>query len=216
MANARKKLSLILKQDLLLEAGYRCGNPRCPVIMAVHLLEDHHIIHVEEGGKDEISNLLALCPNCHTLYHHGNITREAIRHWKGMLLALNHAFDRESLDLLLYLHRTQGNTIAYRGDGVLRFARLIAADLVALTVNQVNHEDVFEQDVDLRGPMRLVGRFTTTSHQVGLTEKGRMLLDAWRSGDAARYQTMISTPPWNAEELKQPAGAGTLPPTSTQ
>lgn len=90
----RKKLALPQKHDLLMEAGYRCGNPRCPVILVVHILEDHHIVHVSDGGGNQPSNLLALCPNCHTLYHHGQINREAIRHWKGLLLALNHAFDR--------------------------------------------------------------------------------------------------------------------------
>jgi 5-methylcytosine-specific restriction endonuclease McrA len=87
--SARKKLSPVIKRQLLMEAGYRCGNPRCTVILAVHILEDHHIKYVSEGGGDELSNLLALCPNCHTLYHHGEIPHEAIRHWKGMLLSMN-------------------------------------------------------------------------------------------------------------------------------
>jgi HNH endonuclease len=75
----RKRLTLAQKHELLMDAGYHCGNPRCPVILAVHILEDHHIIHVSEGDGNELSNRLALCPMCHTLYHAKEISREAMR-----------------------------------------------------------------------------------------------------------------------------------------
>lgn len=29
----------------------------------------HHIVHVSNGGKNELSNLITLCPNCHRLAH---------------------------------------------------------------------------------------------------------------------------------------------------
>jgi hypothetical protein len=34
--SSRKRLTLAQKHELLMEAGYRCGNPRCPIILAVH------------------------------------------------------------------------------------------------------------------------------------------------------------------------------------
>jgi len=36
----------------------------------------------------------------------GHIPESAIRHWKGMLVAMNHAVSKESMDLLLYLHQS--------------------------------------------------------------------------------------------------------------
>jgi 5-methylcytosine-specific restriction endonuclease McrA len=58
----RKPIPASLKREVLTESGYRCAVPTCRTILAIDL---HHIIEVEEGGKNELSNLLALCPNCH-------------------------------------------------------------------------------------------------------------------------------------------------------
>jgi len=33
-------------------------------------LESHHIVPLTEGGQDEITNVVALCPNCHRKMHH--------------------------------------------------------------------------------------------------------------------------------------------------
>ena len=38
----------------------RNGNP---------YLESHHIVWLSKGGKDEIDNVVALCPNCHRSMH---------------------------------------------------------------------------------------------------------------------------------------------------
>lgn len=32
-------------------------------------LEEHHVIRLADGGKDELSNVVALCPNCHSKIH---------------------------------------------------------------------------------------------------------------------------------------------------
>jgi hypothetical protein len=101
-----------------------CGNPRCRHILTLEL---HHIVWVRDGGNNEPSNLLCLCPNCHALHTRGHIPQQAIIHWKGTLEALNRAFSRESRDLRLYLHKTQSKGIWYTGDGLLRFAGLISA-----------------------------------------------------------------------------------------
>jgi hypothetical protein len=192
--SVRKKLSPVIKRQLLMEAGYRCGNPRCTVILAVHILEDHHIKYVSEGGGDELSNLLALCPNCHTLYHHGEIPHEAIRHWKGMLLALNHAFDRESMDLLLYLVQTRNTEVWYTGDGILRFAKLIARGLVAIAETDL---------VAQRYTNNL--KLTHTSHRVALTESGVMLLEAWLSGDEKKFLDFLGKPHLLLQEEEEKA-----------
>lgn len=173
----RKKLTSAQKHDLLMEAGYRCGNPRCAVILAVHILQDHHIIHVSEGGGNHLSNLLALCPNCHVLYHASQISREAIRHWKGLLLALNHAFDRRGLELLRFLYETRGNPVPlwYSADGVLQFASLLAARLVRLA------------DQNTATPWQL----PESRHQVLLSERGIRLVEAWMAGDDGKYLEFV-------------------------
>src|SRR5947209_2578255 len=96
----RRSIPQLVRQQVLMEAGYKCGNPACRNILTLEL---HHILWVKDDGGDEPSNLLALCGYCHDQHTHGHIPHAAIRHWKGMLLALNHAFDLASMDLLLYL-----------------------------------------------------------------------------------------------------------------
>ena len=64
----------------------------------------HHMDEVSKGGGDDPTNLIALCPNCHRFYHNGIITPDAIYTYKAMLVALSLAFDRESIDLLLFLN----------------------------------------------------------------------------------------------------------------
>lgn len=67
---------------VLTEAGYRCAVPTCRTILAIDL---HHLVWLSEGGPDDASNLLALCPTCHALHHRGEIPREALLIWKGTL-----------------------------------------------------------------------------------------------------------------------------------
>jgi hypothetical protein len=165
------------REQVLIEAGYKCGNPACRHILT---LEVHHIVWVKDGGGDEPSNLLALCPNCHSLHTHGHISDTAISHWKGMLLALNHAFDRESMDLLLFLyHRTF--THWYSADGVLKFAGLFAAGLV-----QFGSQAASSFMTGSSGP--------TSSHQVVLSEKGKLLVEAWLAGDEKKYRELLAKP----------------------
>jgi hypothetical protein len=59
------------------------------------------LAYVSEGGKDEPENLLALCPNCHALHHKGEIPIDSLRAWKMLQLALNEAYDKKSINLLL-------------------------------------------------------------------------------------------------------------------
>nr|WP_307993153.1 HNH endonuclease [uncultured Niameybacter sp.] len=34
-------------------------------------MEEHHLIPLSEGGEDSLSNVFALCPNCHREMHFG-------------------------------------------------------------------------------------------------------------------------------------------------
>src|SRR5687768_8506061 len=98
----RTKIRPLVRDEVLREACYMCGNPRCRHILTLEL---HHMVWVKDGGGNDPTNLIALCPNCHSLHTQGHIPESAIRHWKGILHALNHAFNKESMDLLLYLNR---------------------------------------------------------------------------------------------------------------
>ena len=138
-------------------------------------LELHHIVWVKDGGGNDTINLLALCPNCHSLHTAGHVPQEAIRHWKGMLVALNHAFGFRSLDLLLFLRVTPDRKLWDSADGVLQFAGLVAGGLVAITVETV------------ATPWQI----TQSSHRVALTEKGSALVDAWLAGGEKKFESAL-------------------------
>src|SRR5262245_31948622 len=110
---------------VLTEAGYRCAVPTCRGILA---LDMHHIWEVAAGGGDDPANLIALCPTCHALYHRGTISADSIYAYKAMLVALSQAFDLEAIDRLLFLNLCP-EYLLVSGDGLLHFARLIAAGL---------------------------------------------------------------------------------------
>ena len=101
-----------VRDEILREAGYKCANPTCRNILTLQL---HHIVWVRDGGGNNATNLIALCGHCHDLHTQGHIPASAIRHWKGLLHALNHAFNKESMDLLLYLSYPGGRKhLVYR------------------------------------------------------------------------------------------------------
>lgn len=148
-----------IKREVLTEAGFRCAVPTCRTILAIDL---HHIIEVSENGTNETYNLLALCPTCHALHHRGTIPQESIKVWKGMLVSLNGAFDKATIDDLLFLYKTPRNQLMLSGDGVLKFSKLIAADLAVYRIAMKN------------GPL--------VTYEVWLSERGRFLVEAWEKG----------------------------------
>lgn len=164
MANRRQAVPFETKQQVLHEAGYRCSNPACRTILT---LDVHHLDRVADDGLNEVSNLLALCPNCHSLHHRGHIPTTSIRAWKMLLLSLNEGFDRRSLDVLLTL--AQVDHLMVSGEGVLECASLIAGDLVQV-------------DIETKG-----GLFSSEEYRhkywIELSEKGRAVVAAWIRGD---------------------------------
>ena len=105
---------------------------------------------------------------------------EAVRLWKGLLVALNQAFDRQGMELLLLLRR-DSRMFWFSSDGVLRFAGLIGAGLVAI----VETDRTFKAAGDHH-------KFTQTSHNLALTEKGSILVEAWLAGNEPKYRELIS------------------------
>jgi hypothetical protein len=133
------------------------------------------MVEVQEGGKNTLANLIALCPTCHALYTRGIITKDAIYTYKSVLVSLNAAFDREGIDNLLFLGITSPRQdLIISGDGVLRFAPLIAAGYAQYR-QLVNNAD------------------TLVTYIVTLTGKGTSLIDAWRSGNRSDLAEVIGT-----------------------
>jgi hypothetical protein len=198
----RKTIPAHVRLQVLMEAGYKCGNPGCRNILTLQL---HHIQWVKDDGGNEPENLLPLCGYCHDQHTYGHIPAEAIRHGKGMILALNHAFDRGSTDLLLLLRKTDGETIWYSGDALLRFAGLIAANLVEFETKKL-----YGQTPTTSGHFGSVPTvFRGSSYELGmvvelmLTERGRMVVDAWRAGDEQRFYDALKPSGGNAKRSSE-------------
>jgi hypothetical protein len=135
----------------------------------------HHIWEVSQGGSDDLSNLIALCPTCHALYHRGTIQQQSIYVYKAMLTAITSAFDVESVDRLLFLESCTENFLVVSGDGLLHFSRLIAAGLA-------------------EGTQKANNNWQLVTYAVNISAKGRQLVDAWRSGDRTRLRAAIGAP----------------------
>ena len=170
----RTKIPSHTRQLILIEAGYKCANPTCRNILTLEL---HHMVWVKDGGVNDPNNLLALCPNCHSLHTYHHISEQAIRTWKSLLVALN-STNHASADLLLILsdeeQRVQAATDATRvsplfrftGDGLPALSGLIASGLI---------------EISKRYP-GTVWAGSVPSFEVSLTDKGKNLVAAWREG----------------------------------
>src|SRR5215204_1270528 len=165
----RKAIPKATAIQVLTEAGYRCAVPTCRQILAIDI---HHIVEVSKGGSNDLQNLLALCPNCHTLHHRGIIPSNAIYAWKAMIVSLSQAFDTQSIDDLLFLANPHvAEHLQVSGDGVAKFSRLIGAGLATFDVFMMN------------GPIVL--------YRIGLTPKGAQMILAWQSGDREALAKMM-------------------------
>jgi hypothetical protein len=168
----REHLPLKTKAIVLTEAGYRCAVPTCRGILA---LDMHHIWEVVAGGGDEPSNLVALCPTCHALYHRGTILADSIYLYKAMLVAISRAFDLDAVDKLLFLCECPKDFLIVSGDGLLHFARIIAAGMASVEQKANNN-------------------FQIVTYAVNISDKGRQLIEAWRQGDRTRVAQVLGGP----------------------
>jgi hypothetical protein len=140
----------------------------------------HHIWEVSAGGGDNPANLIALCPTCHALYHRGTISQESIYAYKAMLVAIGRAFDLEAVDRLLFLNMCPKDYLILSGDGVLHFARLIAAGLAEVAMKANN-------------------AWQLVTYAVNISDKGRQLIEAWGQGDRARLVQALGGPASNVK-----------------
>jgi hypothetical protein len=134
-------------------------------------LDLHHLVEVSSDGSDEASNLIALCPTCHALFHRGDLARDALYTYKAILVSLSNAFDVATIDQLLFLDSIAGKQLQLQGQGVLTFLRLIASRLA-----------------DFSSTGRDMG---VEFYSVNLTEKGRQLVDVWKKGDRNQLKEVL-------------------------
>jgi hypothetical protein len=192
------KVKLSVRQHVLHEAGYKCANPRCRYPLT---LDIHHLFYVSEGGADCPDNLVAVCPTCHREHHQGIIATDSLRAWKMLLLALNEAFDRRSVDILLTVG--QLNRIEWiTGDGLPAYAPLTASGLLQLT--KVPHLT--------QGGGR--GCTYQNLYEAQLTDKGRLFLDAWKKGDQRAAIEQIPVEPSDSPSGAVPSISRMITPES--
>jgi hypothetical protein len=153
----RKSLPVDIRNRVLHEAGYKCANPVCRTILT---FEIHHLDPLADGGSDSADNLIALCPNCHTLHHKGVIAIASLRAWKSILLSVNEAYDRKSVDILLAFDKTE--MLYLSGDGLLECAPLLAGGLLK------------------------IGEPYRRTYDVRLSDRGKGMIQAWKDGDQQR------------------------------
>jgi len=67
-------------------------------------VEVHHIVPWETCREHTYDNLIALCPNCHTRVHRGDIDRKALRLYKANLRYTHDRFSQFEVDVLFQLY----------------------------------------------------------------------------------------------------------------
>ena len=170
MAGKRKAIPKSTQLEVLTESGWRCAVPTCRTILA---LDVHHLVEVANHGTNEPSNLIALCPTCHALFHRGDLTRDALYTYKAILVSLSNAFDVTTVDQLLFLDCVSDKPLQLQGQGVLAFMRLIASGLAEF------HNTGRDMGVEF--------------YLVSLTEKGRLLTKVWKAGDRNQLNQVLGT-----------------------
>lgn len=188
-ATKRKKIPDPIRRAVLLEAGYSCANPICHV----PLLHAHHIDYVENGGANTEENLIAFCPNCHTMVHNKIIPEEAVKTWKTMLIAANHAWTKETLNNLLFLDTSLSESLYLTGDGVVRFSDLIVSGLAeAESISWVGDtSNLIAYTLPNPNPIP-ASEMTKSAFKLRLTGKGKALVSAWKEGDLEKMQSSLS------------------------
>lgn len=74
--SGRKPLSEQTKTYIYQRAGYKCENPNCKSSVKPEI---HHIDG--NNSNNNVSNLIALCPNCHDGAGHGRYSKSEVRDW---------------------------------------------------------------------------------------------------------------------------------------
>ena len=75
----RSDIPADIRRQALVEAGHRCAIQTCRSSADVDI---HHIVPWSQTKSHELSNLIALCPNCHRRADRGEIDRKSLHKYK--------------------------------------------------------------------------------------------------------------------------------------
>ena len=155
---------------MLIEAGYRCAVPTCRFLIT----ENAHIISWSDSKDNSYENLIALCPNCHTMFDSGKIEKAAIIAYKKKLLFLNDVYSRFELDVLDHLKNHKRALIP----GELLVKRLLEEGLIQHEEEFMIHG--FGDGEDILGIFSVI-----------LTEKGKRMLEDWAKVDKSLTHDLL-------------------------
>ena len=135
------------------------------------------------------------------MVHNKTIPVDAVRTWKTMLIAANHAWTKETLNNLLFLDTDLAESLYLTGDGVVRFSDLIVSGLAeAELVTWVGDANSVYTIVLPYPQAFLASEMTKTAYKMKLTARGRTLVQAWKQGDLKNLQNAISQENETTEE----------------
>lgn len=62
-----------LSEQVRIKSGYKCQKCGKSFVNNKIALHAHHIIPLSKGGRNTLSNLIAVCEECHSKIHHKTI-----------------------------------------------------------------------------------------------------------------------------------------------
>lgn len=159
---SRPSIPAELKRQVYVEAGHRCAIPTCRCTT----IEIAHIIPWEKVHEHKFENLIALCPNCHTRHHNGQIDMKSILIYKKRLGFLSDKYSRFELDVLDELRSKNRVIIPAR----LFVKRLLDESLIEI------EEEIMIQSFD-------DGSEELCYFSAVLAQGGKKFLEQWSSPD---------------------------------
>ncbi|MBM0231889.1 HNH endonuclease [Micromonospora sp. STR1_7] len=149
----------------MVEAGHRCAIPTCrqvPVELA-------HIDPWSKVQEHAFSNIIALCPTCHTRFDRGEIDRKAMLQYKANLALLNSRYgDLERRVLTLFAEQPDAGTIDLPGGLSILLSYLLQDGLLVKIV---------------RPGGRVVIMGVDQMERYALTERGREFIAKWKGAE---------------------------------
>jgi hypothetical protein len=166
-----------LKRQILVEAGHRCAIPTCRSTQ----VEIAHIIPWSEVHEHKYENLIALCPNCHTRFDHGEIDRQSMYLYKAQLRFLTDRYTQLELDILEELAKHPENSaipfVLYMS---ILIKRILEEELVVFSEPQVS------------AYIKTSGvRIQTSPSLLAITEKGRQFIRDMNAGKSLNYEGVV-------------------------
>jgi hypothetical protein len=158
-----------VKRKILVEAGYRCAIPRC----MQHTTEIAHIMPYNESQDNSPENLIALCPNHHTMYDiEKKIDRKAMKIIKKKLAIISGRYN--DFEQRVFRHFANNPEVSE-----IQFTDAMENDIHLLNAIQ----DGYIRKTDVINPPR--GGFTS-GYMLAvyeITQEGREFIKKWLSED---------------------------------